>query len=96
MNFHLSRVYPGLCILGYFQAAPCGTEIQSALFDYRQSRNARAARPVSSHPRTVLGLLIWMTALLFSPLASAQLSFETNSVAPERFIAVHGRKAVIM
>ncbi len=35
-------------------------------------------------------------ALLISPLASAQLSFETNSVAPERFIAVHGRKAVVM
>ncbi len=34
--------------------------------------------------------------LLIPPLASAQLSFDTNSVAPERFIAVHGRKAVIM
>jgi glycogen debranching enzyme len=34
--------------------------------------------------------------LLISPLASAQLSFDTNSVAPERFVAVHGRKAVIM
>jgi glycogen debranching enzyme len=34
--------------------------------------------------------------LLLSPLASAQLPFDTNSVAPERFIAVHGRKAVVM
>jgi hypothetical protein len=34
--------------------------------------------------------------LLFSSLAPAQLSFDTNSVAPERFVAVHGRKAVIM
>jgi glycogen debranching enzyme len=42
---------------------------------------------------------LWIVAialLLISPLASAQRSFETNSVAPERFIAVHGRKAVVM
>lgn len=37
-----------------------------------------------------------LALLLISPLASAQLSFDTNSVAPERFIAVHGRKALIM
>jgi glycogen debranching enzyme len=41
-------------------------------------------------PMLAIGLL------LISPLASAQLSFETNSVAPERFVAVHGRKAVVM
>lgn len=40
--------------------------------------------------------LVAIGLLLISPLASAQLSFETNSVAPERFVAVHGRKAVVM
>jgi glycogen debranching enzyme len=49
--------------------------------------------------RTGSQVKLWIVAialLLISPLASAQLSFETNSVAPERFIAVHGRKAVVM
>jgi glycogen debranching enzyme len=40
--------------------------------------------------------IVAIALLLISPLASAQLSFETNSVAPERFIAVHGRKALVM
>ncbi len=34
--------------------------------------------------------------LIISSVASAQLSFDTNSVAPERFIAAHGRKAIVM
>ena len=34
--------------------------------------------------------------LIISSVASAQLSFETDSVAPERFIAAHGRKAIAM
>jgi glycogen debranching enzyme len=41
-------------------------------------------------------MLAIVLLLLISPLASAHLSFETNSVAPERFIAVHGRKALVM
>ena len=41
-------------------------------------------------------LLTWLVALLYLPLAGAQLSFQTNSVAPERFIAAHGRKAIVM
>ena len=32
----------------------------------------------------------------FAPRAQAQLSFDTTSVAPERFIAAHGSKAVVM
>jgi glycogen debranching enzyme len=37
-----------------------------------------------------------LIALLCAPGATAQLSFQTNSVAPERFIAAHGRKAIVM
>jgi glycogen debranching enzyme len=46
--------------------------------------------------RLLKRLMFAIVLLLISPLASAQLSFETNSVAPERFVAVHGRKAVVM
>jgi glycogen debranching enzyme len=38
----------------------------------------------------------FLIALLYAPIASAQLSFDTTSVAPERFIAAHGRKAIVM
>src|SRR3984885_12345004 len=49
------------------------------------------ARPVS------LGLLLmYLLLLLSSPSLLAQQSFDTDSVTPERFIAVHGRKAVVM
>jgi glycogen debranching enzyme len=41
-------------------------------------------------------LLFWLIALLYSPVATAQLSFQTDSVAPERFVAAHGRKAIVM
>ena len=41
----------------------------------------------------IAGLLLCVT---FSPRAQAQLSFDTTSVAPERFIAAHGSKAVVM
>ena len=41
-------------------------------------------------------LLIWLTALLYSPVTRAQLSLQTDSVAPERFVAAHGRKAIVM
>jgi glycogen debranching enzyme len=41
-------------------------------------------------------LLIWLIAILFSPVATAQLSLQTDSVAPQRFIAAHGRKAIVM
>jgi glycogen debranching enzyme len=41
-------------------------------------------------------LLVSLMAFLYSPLAAAQLSFQTDSVAPERFIAAHGRKAIVM
>jgi glycogen debranching enzyme len=41
-------------------------------------------------------LLISVIAILFSPVTAAQLSLQTDSVAPERFIAAHGRKAVVM
>jgi len=41
-------------------------------------------------------LLIWLLTLLYSPVATAQLSLQTDSVAPERFVAAHGRKAIVM
>jgi glycogen debranching enzyme len=41
-------------------------------------------------------LLIWLLALLSSTIAPAQHPFQTDSVGPERFIAAHGRKAVVM
>jgi glycogen debranching enzyme len=41
-------------------------------------------------------LLIYLLLLLSSPRLLTQQSFDTDSVAPERFIAVHGRKAVVM
>ena len=37
-----------------------------------------------------------MIALLYAPVATAQLSLQTDSVAPERFVAAHGRKAIVM
>jgi glycogen debranching enzyme len=44
-----------------------------------------------------LGLLLsCLLLLLSSPRLLAQQSFDTDSVAPERFIAAHGRKAVVM
>ena len=46
--------------------------------------------------KTKVNLRIVALALLLIPQAFAQLSFNTNSVAPERFIAAHGRKAIIM
>ena len=42
------------------------------------------------------GLLIWLIAFLYAPIAPGQLSFQTDSVAPERFVAAHGRKAIVM
>ena len=41
-------------------------------------------------------LLICLIALLHAPIAIGQLSFQTDSVAPERFVAAHGRKAIVM
>jgi glycogen debranching enzyme len=41
-------------------------------------------------------LLISLIALLYSPVTRAQLSLQTDSVAPERFVAAHGRKAIVM
>jgi glycogen debranching enzyme len=55
-----------------------------------------AVRLYPHKPGLVLILLVLLFALLYSPLAQAQLPFDTDSVAPERFIAAHGRKAVVM
>jgi glycogen debranching enzyme len=41
-------------------------------------------------------LFIWLLTFLYAPLAPAQLSLQTDSVAPERFVAAHGRKAIVM
>jgi glycogen debranching enzyme len=41
-------------------------------------------------------LLFWLIALLYLPVAAGQLTFQTDSVAPERFVAAHGRKAIVM
>src|SRR3984957_674936 len=41
-------------------------------------------------------LLISLIALLYSPVTPAQLSLQTDSVAPERFVAAHGRKGIVM
>ena len=41
-------------------------------------------------------LLFWLIPLLYLPVAAAQLTLQTDSVAPERFIATHGRKATVM
>ena len=41
-------------------------------------------------------MLLWLIALLYSPVATAQLTFQTDSVAPQRFVAAHGRKAIVM
>jgi glycogen debranching enzyme len=41
-----------------------------------------------------VGLFVWCFTL--SPRAQAQLSFGTDSVAPERFIAAHGSRAIAM
>jgi glycogen debranching enzyme len=43
---------------------------------------------------SIAGLLVCL--ITFSTTAPAQLSFDTDSVAPQRFVAVHGRKAVVM
>jgi glycogen debranching enzyme len=40
----------------------------------------------------VVGLIL----VLLAGVSPAELSFDTNSVAPQRFIAVHGRKAIVM
>jgi glycogen debranching enzyme len=45
-------------------------------------------------PWALVGLLL--CSFIFSLRAQAQLSFDTTSVAPERFIAAHGSKAVVM
>jgi len=42
----------------------------------------------------LVGLLI--SLVTFSPFARAQLSFDTDSIGPQRFVAVHGRKAIVM
>ena len=57
------------------------------------------AKPVSSHltaAHIVLLLLAGLIALLYPSTAPAQQPFDTDSVAPQRFVAVHGRKAVAM
>jgi glycogen debranching enzyme len=41
-------------------------------------------------------LVIWLIALFCAPVVTAQLSLQTDSVAPERFVAAHGRKAIVM
>jgi glycogen debranching enzyme len=41
-------------------------------------------------------LLILLVAILRPPVLAAQLSLQTDSVAPERFVAAHGRKAIVM
>ena len=47
--------------------------------------------------KRVLQSLIFFLALLLSPnLLPAQLAFDTNAVAPGRFIAAHGRKAIAL
>lgn len=44
--------------------------------------------------RSIVWLVLWL--VMFSPLTRAQLAFDTDSVGPQRFIAVHGRKAIVM
>jgi glycogen debranching enzyme len=44
----------------------------------------------------VLFVGLFVCCLTFSPRAQAQRSFDTNAVAPERFIAAHGSKAIAM
>ncbi len=39
---------------------------------------------------------VLLIGLLFPAIAAAQQSFDTDSVTPERFIAAHGRKAIVM
>jgi glycogen debranching enzyme len=41
-------------------------------------------------------LLIWLIALFCAPVTAAQLSLQTDSAAPERFVAAHGRRAIVM
>ena len=41
-------------------------------------------------------LLVCLFALFCAPVAPAQLPFQTTAVAPQRFVAVHGRKAIVM
>jgi glycogen debranching enzyme len=44
----------------------------------------------------ILFVSAWVCCFIFSPGAQAQLSLDTDSVAPERFIAAHGSKAIAM
>jgi glycogen debranching enzyme len=68
--------------------------------DCRLDRGSAVSLSVSYTDSTVrpvyFGLLMYLLFLLSSPRLPAQQSFDTDSVAPERFIAVHGRKAVVM
>ena len=64
--------------------------------EFAAASNCRGAGVPHISQLLKLPMVAISTPVLISPLASAQLSFDTNSVAPERFVAVHGRKAVIM
>jgi glycogen debranching enzyme len=55
-------------------------------------RRCGSALPAFSGPHTLALLVL----VLLATSLPAQLSFDTNSVAPERFVAVHGRKAIVM
>ena len=61
---------------------------------HRLSRSERVRLP-TAHAKFG-ALLISLIALLYSPVTAAQLSLQTDSVAPERFVAAHGRKAIVM
>jgi glycogen debranching enzyme len=65
-------------------------------FTQTLSKHGHASlRSATNAPRRPIFLLL---ILLFTlpPRARGQLSFDTNSVAPQRFIAAHGRRAVAM
>ncbi len=47
-------------------------------------------------PVAVNNLLACLILLVYLPRVQAQLPFDTDSVAPQRFVAVHGEKAVVM
>jgi glycogen debranching enzyme len=57
-------------------------------------RNSESIRRNYFLPGACVGILL--CSFTFSPRVQAQLSFDTTSVAPERFIAAHGSKAVVM
>ncbi len=59
-----------------------------------QSKNARLSSIVAIGKAKLAKFVL--AALLCSTLAPAQLLFDTDSVAPQRFVAVHGRKALVM